>query len=1163
MKPIFGVLVHCVPYSLLAFCTLPTVAQSSQQTSVFKVGTFDRSSMEFATGVPNQRVNFIVGQSDPAKTWFANQEAELRLAKAVGTTTAPRTITFSMNHTPAGAYQLHVSVLIETACVPALKVDINGKQGLFFLHPKLEYSNGDQNDSFYPAYSSADVQFTFSRGFLHLGSNSITLQAIVLADQAVPDAGLNYDAIELDEEPSSVNPDSSSALVAPSIFFRERNGKLEEMVEAFIRYDKKVSKGGNAVLTMTGKQYGQMLLGNQDFGEEKLEFWVPEFLPQTPMKLAWVVNGHRKVSERPIDPKKKWTLFVVPQVHLDIGYTDYQAKVAAIQSRTIDEALEMEMKHPTFRFSLDGEWDLAQFLRTRTPAQQQRAISAIQGGRLFVPAQYANLLTGFPTAETLIRSLYPSANFSRIHGTPFDYANLTDVPSYSWSYASVLAAAGIKYLAGGPNNYRAPVLLQGHLNENSPFWWEGPDGNKVLLWLSRHYLQTQFLFGLTPLPSAGHDMLPVFLQMYDHPTYRANAAILYGTQVENTDLFPQHAELAERWNNIYAYPHLTYSGFHEALESIAQQFGNDLPTIKGDGGPYWEDGIASDAHYAAMERWNEGRAPSAEKLATLTSLVNPNLATDRSSLDRMWEDILLMDEHTWTSSNSGTDPTSLEAVKQLEVKDQYAVNARATADFLTQSSMAGIVNSISVGSGNLIVFNTLNWKRSGLVSIDLNNSDQIVDKITGQVIPVEVTAGGNAFHHARFLARDVPAVGYKVFELRPADQTLSIPETASANTLESPYYRVELDPASGAVRGIFDKQLKRELVNQQSAYRFGQYIYVTGGDLAPNTLLQYSNVYPRACLVVHPAQNGAVVSVMQTPYGRVARLKSNDTNTPNIFTEIRLFNAEKKIEIVEDIDKTEVSSKEAAYFAFPFAMGQPQFRYEIQNGVVDPAKNFYPGAGHGWFSVQHWVSVEEDGISAALMPLDAPLVTLGDINRGEWPTQFGKRPGTIFSYVMNNYWDTNYRAAQGGRFRFHYVITSAPSTNSSELSRLGWEGITPLETNVVTYQDKALNVPRPLDAKQNSFLDVRDPDLLLETWKPAEDGNGTILRFLDLGGLVRTVTVGTPLLKLEHAWKTNAVEQGQQQLVLDGKNSFQFVIHPNEIVTVRIIGQNALSSPSL
>ncbi len=94
-----------------------------------------------------------------------------------------------------------------------------------------------------------------------------------------------------------------------------------------------------------------------------------------------------------------------------------------------------------------------------------------------------------------------------------------------------------------------------------------------------------------PIISAGHETLPLFLQMYEHPSYRANATIVFGTQPENTDLFPQQAELAQQWNSVYAYPKLQYSGFHDALKNIAQQFGNDIPTVSGDGGPYWETAL--------------------------------------------------------------------------------------------------------------------------------------------------------------------------------------------------------------------------------------------------------------------------------------------------------------------------------------------------------------------------------------------------------------------------------------------------------------------------------------------------------------------------------------------------------------------------------------------
>jgi alpha-mannosidase len=1127
---------------------------------VFKIGTFDRSSAEFAGGPPKQPVNFTVGKSIPNKDWYASQPAEMVDAGGVRATSVaagPRTITFALANAPAVAYQLHISLLIEGASVPALRISINDKHGRFYLHPKLDSSMGDMIDSFDPAYAHADVVFTFPGNYLHSGTNTITLQAIEEAARAVPDAGLTYDAIELDRSTEAVNPHASSAQIIPTIFYRQQQGRLTEIVNVFLQYGERVKPGSSADLVIEGTHYRQALHGDQDFGEEKLAFEVPEFPAHTQAQLTWETT-HRKLQL--LTPAKKWNLFLVPHIHLDIGYSDYQAKVAAIQSRVIDEAMDLTAQHPDFRFSMDGSWDLEQFMKTRTPEEQQRAITAMQKQELFIPAQYANLLTGFPTAETLIRSFYSSANFSRIHGTPFNYANITDVPSYSWSYASILAAAGIKYFLSGSDNIRAPVLLQGHLNENSPFWWKGPDGQKVLFWYSRHYMQMQILFGLPPLVAAGHDTLPLFLQMYSRPDYRANATIIFGTQVENTDLFPQQAELAQQWNSVYAYPKLQYSGFHEALKNIAEQFGNNIPTVSGDGGPYWEDGIASDAYYAAMERQNESRGPSAEKLATLTSLANSRLAADKKDLDRMWTDMLLMDEHTWDSYNSITDPTSREAVRQLAVKDLYAVQAHALADFLTRNSMASLADSIYAGKGSLLVFNTLNWKRSGLVEVDLNKTQEIVDPSTGQMVPVEILASRKDFRHVRFVAADVPATGYKVFQLRKVEKPANPATVTQSTILETPYYRVQMDSETGAVRSIYDKQLQRELVDQRSPYRFGQYLYVSGGDKEPNSLLQYRPVSPKPDLQIHPSHNGKLVSVTQTPYGWVARMESTDTNTPRILSEIRVFDHEKKIEFVEDVDKKEVDSKEAVYFAFPFAMNKPQFQYEIQTGVVDPAKDMYPGAGHEWFSVQHWVSVQQNGASATVMPLDVPLVTLGDINRGAWPTEFGQPTGTVFSYVMNNYWFTNYRAGQGGHFRFRYVVTSAPSTDAAALSRMGWEETTPLEKEEITSQDKAMNPPRPLNGKQGSFLDVFDPKLLFEAWKPAEDGQGTILRFLDLGGTPRTVTVRTPLIELQKVWQTDAVERNQKSLALNPSGSFGFTIHPHEIVTLRLLGKSSVSA---
>lgn len=1152
--------------AILVLAAAATAAQpaAKSSTTVFQIGEFNRSSIELAQGDAKQKTDYIVGRSTAAKDWFSSQRVVFSPADASDPAFAPRAVTFSIDR-PASSYDLRLAFLIKGTSVPAVAVTINGKPGRFYLHPKLNYDNGDGNDAFDAQYSAADVEFSFPGSFLHAGSNTITLETVEDAEIPIRDARITWDALALSSS-SAAAPHSLTADIEPTIFFHQQDGALCEEVDAFLRSDKPIGSG-SAELIIANKHYRATLPAAIAYGEEKIQFLVPEFPAATQAQLSLAAPGAHQTFRQSIDPQKKWTIWIVPHIHVDVGYSDYQAKVAAIQARTIDEAMHMTADHPDFRFSLDGYWDFEQFLKTRTAADRARAIDAVRNQQLFIPAQYANLLTGLPTAETLIRSLYPSADFARKYGTPFDYANITDVPSYSWSYASILAAAGLHDFAAGSDNYRAPVLLQGHLNEDSPMWWQGPDGQKVLLWYSRHYMQMQILFGLPPVVTGAHDTLPLYLQMYEHPNYRASSTILFGTQVENTDLFPEQAAFAAEWNKLYAFPHMQYSGFHQALTDIEQQFGGNLPTIRGDGGPYWEDGAGSDAYYEAMERWNESRALSAEKLATLTSIANPVLAIGSAELNRLWTNMVLMDEHTWDSYNSVSDPTSREAVEQLAIKDQYAVNAHQEADFIVKRSLANITDAIPAGPGSLIVFNTLNWQRSGLVTFDLPNNNEIVDSDTNQVVPFEVLSTGHDFRHVRFTASDVPAVGYKVFKLRHAEPTSWVRITSGGPDVESTYYKITLDPATGSVRSIYDKQLDRELVSPQSPYRFGQYLYVTGGDKMPNTLIQYNHVSPQPELTIHPATGGSLVSIERTPFGEEVHMRSSDTNTPSIETTILLFDREKKIEFIENIDKTAVTAKEAAYFAFPFAMSHPQFQYEIQTGVVDPAHDTYAGAGHEWFTVQHWVAVQQDAASAAILPLDAPLVTLGDINRGAWPTQFGDRTGTIFSYIMNNYWDTNYRAEQGGHFTFHYIFTSAPSTDPATLSRMGWEAITPLEENSVTSQDKAVannngaqsagpvgegSIPG-LSPTEDSFLTTNAPGVLLSTFKPAEDGHGYILRFLDFAGVARDVTVRTPYLHMSQVTQTNAVENGATPLPMDGDQQFTFTLHPHEIVTIRAL----------
>ena len=247
-----------IAFVVAAATMIPANAQNKPAKPVFTIGTFDRSSAEFAGGAPKQQVFFTVGKSRPDKDWYASQPAEIVATGGVRQTSdaaAPRTITFALANAPAVAYELHISLLIEGASVPALRISINDKHGRFYLHPKLDSTMGDMIDSFDPAYAHADVVFTFPGNYLHSGTNTITLQAIEEVDRAVPDAGLTYDAIELDRSTEAVNPRTSTAHIIPTIFYQQRQGRLNELVDVFLQYGERVKSGSSADLAIEGKHY--------------------------------------------------------------------------------------------------------------------------------------------------------------------------------------------------------------------------------------------------------------------------------------------------------------------------------------------------------------------------------------------------------------------------------------------------------------------------------------------------------------------------------------------------------------------------------------------------------------------------------------------------------------------------------------------------------------------------------------------------------------------------------------------------------------------------------------------------------------------------------------------------------------------------------------------
>ena len=337
---------------LLGLLWIPGAAQADS-TVLWQIGKFDGSSYEFHHGVPASDPVFVVGKSDASQDWYSIQPGTSN-GKS-GFRPHPFTVKFELPQPPRGLYTLELSLLVYSGRLPALDVSVNGHRGRFFQHPVLDYSGTEWPGHFIPHYSKTSMSFDLPIRCLQQGTNTLVLTAVdepgerddSQAAGFVPgNSAIVYDALALAHDPSAAYAaDAVTAEAVPTIFYKNRGNGLVELVDVFVRYGEPAQRGhGDAG---AGREpLAQELAAGADFGEQKLRFEVPEFSSATAAQVTVSINGRTRQFPSEVKPAKKWNLFVVPHQHLDIGYTDYPPKVAEVQSRALDEAIDMIREHP-------------------------------------------------------------------------------------------------------------------------------------------------------------------------------------------------------------------------------------------------------------------------------------------------------------------------------------------------------------------------------------------------------------------------------------------------------------------------------------------------------------------------------------------------------------------------------------------------------------------------------------------------------------------------------------------------------------------------------------------------------------------------------------------------------------------------------------------------
>ncbi|HEX4573702.1 MAG TPA: hypothetical protein VH158_01125, partial [Gemmatimonadales bacterium] len=694
-----------------------------------------------------------------------------------------------------------------------------------------------------------------------------------------------------------------------------------------------------------------------------------------------------------------------------------------------------------------------------------------------------------------------------------------------------LAASGVRYLVSGVNPERAVPLLSAADAAQAQLvgdwtsypqlhWWEGPDGSRVLHWRSYGYadaLRLGFAGGAGEMARRLSDWLlthPVFLA----PDYPYDVALLHGATGENALMDERLVANLEEFNRRYAFPHLIPGRAEDFFRVVEQRWSTKLPVRRGDTGLYREDGAVSTAAELARFRAAQLSARAAELLALWDEKTEPADATRAARLRRraeerrqLWRDLLLFGEHTWGSMDSVADPDGAETVAQWEYKVRLLDSAAAAARAHLREGLVRLGRATGAGAGRL-VFNASSWSRSDVVRVPGGGGHRLT--ASGRDWPAVDLPDGSAL----VVARDVPPLGYVTLAEaeRPANPPLL---DGAALEAQAGRFHVVLDPTTGAIRSLTTGDGK-ERVRPGPWAGLNQLVYVTGGlhsalwtDRARDAL----RTAPE--LTVHHAELVAARRERLPGIGVRLVVERKLAGTSGVTSVMTLYDELPWLDLENRVTKPATLEKEALYVAFPFALTEPVVELEVPLGRLTVERDQQPGSCRDWYCHTHWVWLHDATDGMVWSGPDTPLVTLNDLCRGQWRRSLAP-DGTLFAYALHNYWPGNFAARQGGEFVCRFRLAPlAPGGDAAEAVRRGWAACDPLYAS-----DGYVNASAgPLLATDRALI-VADRGALVVAAKPADDGDGAIVKLLDVSGSARSVGVWPAAYGFRAARRANLVE---------------------------------------
>ncbi len=1110
---------------------------ASEPIELVSVGRIDGKVDEFALapdgwgrwgGTFGESVRFRAGVDDPARAFPFIHPGPMDAW--AGNTRHVFYVDFQLKDAPAGQCLLLIGVCrSHYAYPPRFSVRVNAAP------PRTFATERDGN--------LQKLHYFVPAGALHKGAN-------LLAIENAEGSWFQYDGMALYAYADGKVPAKIESMkVEDTIFFREGKEGLEQVLHVNVNG---VWDGEGELRVSANGRTDKLDARAAALRDGVLEIGIPPVAKDTEVAVELVTaQGAKVAAARTVRPHRQWQVFVAMKTHYDLGYTE---PIDAMLERSSGPMLERVEEYcdrgraysPEHRFVWTyPTWMIDEILRHKDEAGRKKFEGYIARGEIAWHALPFTLHSYFCGLEDIARSLYASKELERRYSAKAAWAKQTDVPGHTRVFPQILARSGVRLLQIGANNgvrgVRTPLL----------FWWESPDGSRVLTQLTDGYGWGWDQHRLLELEKDSAYPYDAFLAMY-----------VTGDNVGPENLITVAIE-AEELGKRYAYPKIRIGRVEEFVDWIEARHKDKVPVLKTELNDWWIHGVASQAETTATARLARENLTWSERLhsmAQLSGMLGPK-EYPAEALREGYIQSLLFSEHTWgiAGFKPKAKPAKEDDLARNKAYDAMKLSWRLKGDFARRAAKAAaetfgaaalpIAQAAAPAAGGLVVLNLAGWVRTDVVLVSSEqypNVKAFAPLGGGEASPVERMG-----EELVFLAKDMPALGYRVY--RPVEGAPEESRELRAETIETPFYRARVRE-DGEIVSIVHVQSNLELLDQAAPGLFNQYIYegcdkIQGvgwhesgydgkgtGRVMPKTTSLRIAAGPLATRVVvegtlklpdFPVQIGEVEKVVRT----VTFWKGLD----RIDCEVLL------------IGKKETAVVEAAHVAFPFGLAEPRFALEQLGSVTDPATDVQEAGNRDTFAIQHWAHVGNAAGGVTWATVQAPLVSVGDIRIFKWDPSYVPARAHIYASVLNNGWSTNFQEFQGGDFAFNFALR-AHGAGAGPDARFGWEAATPL-LGIHMGQGKGTLPPAA------SFLEVAPANVVLVNLKRAEDGDGFIVRLYETAGRRAAARLTWGLKAPKSATVTRLTEDplpgAVAPLAIDGK-TFESPIGPFEIQTLRV-----------